>query len=85
MSACEVAEHFYYPLQEFQLFRKLIKPKGRLYSMTHLYTDTIDFDGWYYKNDHSHVFFYSQETLEWILQACGFSAVSVQDRLVIFA
>lgn len=34
--------------------------------MTDLYKSDIDFPKWYYKNDPTHVFFYSDEAFKWI-------------------
>jgi hypothetical protein len=52
--------------------------------MTELYNEGIDFASWYYKNDPTHVFFYSQETFEWIKKEFCFSNVKVDERLIIF-
>lgn len=79
---CEVAEHFHDPHKEFELLRKLLKPGGKLYCMTHLYTKDIDFENWYYRNDPTHVFFYRAETFEWIKEHIGFSDFRVEGRLV---
>lgn len=81
---CEVIEHFHSPSDEFALLETLLKPGGKLFCMTHLYDDSIDFNDWYYKNDGTHVFFYSAATLEWIKKAYGFSKLEVDDRLIIF-
>lgn len=37
--------------------------------MTNMYSPEIDFNAWYYKNDKTHVFFYSDEAFNWIQQA----------------
>ena len=81
---CEVIEHFYNPAKEFQLLKSLLKPKGHLYCMTHLYSDEIDFDKWYYKNDSTHVFIYHRDTLDWVKRKYSFSSVSVDGRFIIF-
>lgn len=83
--ACsEVVEHFHQPAQEFQLLKKLLKPQGKLYCMTHLYSSEIEFQNWYYKNDHTHVFMYQKETMEWICKTYGFSTVVIDNRLIVF-
>jgi len=64
--ACEVIEHFHNPKEEFKLLYKLLKPDGKLYLMTNIYHPEINFHEWYYKNDLTHVFFYSKESLSWI-------------------
>jgi 2-polyprenyl-3-methyl-5-hydroxy-6-metoxy-1,4-benzoquinol methylase len=50
---CEVMEHFYKPLQMFQLLYDILIPGGALICKTHPYTNSIDFKNWYYKNDPS--------------------------------
>ena len=82
---CEVMEHFYQPDKEFALLKRLLKPGGRLYCMTDLYHEAIDFPKWYYQNDNTHVFFYHQQSLQYIKQNFGFSDLFVDGRLVIFS
>ncbi len=81
---CEVMEHFYKPDKEFALLKRLLKPNGRLYCMTDLYHDDIDFANWYYQKDNTHVFFYHQRSLDYIQQQFVFSDLSVDGRLIIF-
>jgi SAM-dependent methyltransferase len=85
IACCEVVEHFHHPDKEFQLFKKLLLPKGKLYIMTHIYDTKIDFSSWYYKNDHTHVFMYQRETMEWICKTFGFSEVKIENRLIVFS
>lgn len=84
IACCEVVEHFHHPAKEFKLLRKLLLPEGKLYIMTHLYDSEVDFTSWYYKNDHTHVFMYQKETMEWIAQTYGFSRVIIDKRLIVF-
>ena len=84
IACCEVVEHFHHPAKEFELLRKLLLPKGKLYIMTHLYSPSVEFATWYYKNDHTHVFMYQQATIEWIASTLGFSAVEIDNRLIVF-
>lgn len=84
IACCEVMEHFYHPKKEFNLLKKLLKTKGKLYCMTALYDDTIDFEHWYYKNDPTHVFIYHQKTIHWIKESIGFSEVIIDGRLITF-
>lgn len=81
---CEVIEHFHYPNKEFKLLKSLLKPGGKLYCMTDVYIENIDFENWYYKNDETHVFFYHKNTFEWLKIASGFSKVTQENRLIIF-
>ena len=81
---CEVAEHFHYPAKEFRKLYSLMKPGRSLYVKTVLYSDDIDFDSWYYKNDPTHVFFYSEETLEWIRKHFGFFELHIEENHIEF-
>jgi len=81
---CEVVEHFFDPAKEFERLKRLLKPGGSLYCMTHLYDETIDFRNWYYRRDPTHVFIYRKETIEWIRDRCGFSGVCLENRLIVF-
>ncbi len=81
---CEVIEHFHFPDKEFHLLKHLLKPKGHLYCMTHLYSKEIYFANWYYKNDDTHVFIYQPRTLYKIKELYNFSALVIEKRLVTF-
>lgn len=81
---CEVIEHFHQPYKEFKLLKSLLKPGGKLYFMTDVYKESIDFENWYYKNDETHVFFYHKNTFEWLKSEFNFSKVTVENRLIIF-
>ena len=84
IACCEVMEHFFDPLKEFRLLRKLLKRGGKLYCMTSLYRPSTDFKGWKYKDDPTHVFFYHRKALEFIREKAGFSSLVVQDKLIVF-
>lgn len=83
--ACEVVEHFYKPNQEFKLLKSLLKEGGKLILMTVLYDDSIQFSSWHYKNDQTHVFFYTKKALDYIQRTFGFSKLSINGRLIIFS
>lgn len=79
---CEVVEHFYFPEREFRLLRNLLVAGGRLFCMTLLYEQQIDFAKWFYKNDETHVFFYQASTFAWIAKHFGFSDLTINGRLI---
>ena len=81
---CEVIEHFHYPLKEFKLLKSLLKQNGKLYCMTDLFSKTIDFKEWYYKDDNTHVIFYHKNTFNWIKENVSFSKVTINNRLITF-
>lgn len=81
---CEVIEHFHQPIAEFKLLKKLLKPSGMLFCMTDPLTDKISFKEWYYKDDPTHVLFYSEVNLEYIAETVGYEKVSCDGRLISF-
>lgn len=82
---CEVIEHFHSPNEEFSLLKNLLKPNGKLYCMTSIYDSSINFENWYYKNDVTHVVFYTETTLNWIQKKFDYSSVEIKDRLIVFS
>ncbi|MFA7327454.1 MAG: class I SAM-dependent methyltransferase [Candidatus Kapaibacterium sp.] len=82
--ACEVIEHLHSPYEEFKRLIDILLPNGKLYCMTHLYDETIDFEKWYYKNDFTHVFIYTRETIDWIAAEFGFAKHTIENRLITF-
>lgn len=80
----EVIEHFHRPALEFEhLFSKL-KPGGKIICMTDMYTEKINFDTWYYKNDPTHVFFYHQKAIEFLANKHKCSNLKTEGRLIVF-
>jgi len=85
IAACEVIEHFHNPKKEFRLLKKLLRKSGKLYCMTNIYDDSIDFRTWDYKNDFTHVFIYHKNTILYIKEEFGFSDVTINDRLITYS
>ena len=81
---CEVMEHFYNPYIEFKKLKNLLHENGRLYCKTELLKENTDFESWYYKNDLTHVFFYTERSILWIKNNFYFKDVSIENRLIIF-
>lgn len=82
---CEVIEHFHRPIHEFKRLITLLKPGGKLYCMTDfLPKQPQQFSSWYYKNDLTHVVFYSEENIHFIRNKIGFKEVVIRERLIIF-
>ena len=81
--SCEVFEHFYYPKQEIEKLLLLLKPNGKLYIMTHLYNNNIDFKNWYYRKDPTHVFIYTKKTFDFIEREYNLKIEKLTDRLII--
>lgn len=83
--SCEVMEHFQHPKKEFDLLSDLIKPHGKLICMTSLFSEQMDFNSWYYKNDPTHVFLYRKKTMDYIARNWGFNPVKVEKSLIVFS
>jgi len=81
---CEVIEHFHRPFDEFKRLRSLLNPGGAIFCMTEVFSDTVDFLNWRYKNDPTHVFFYHQDSLAWIRDNLDFSSLEISGRLIVF-
>ena len=82
--SCEVIEHFYNPLKEFDLLCEMLNRDGELICMTHIYSEEINFKKWYYKDDPTHVFFYTQKAFEFIKSEFNLSELIIENRLVRF-
>lgn len=63
--ATEVVEHLHRPGEELTRLWSLLRPGGWLGVMTKLVIDREAFSRWHYKNDQTHVVFFSRATWEW--------------------
>ncbi len=68
VTATEVIEHLYEPNLVWQQWLSLIKPLGWLGLMTKMVVDVDAFAKWHYKNDQTHVVFFSRATFEYLAQ-----------------
>lgn len=73
ISATEVFEHLKNPACEIDRLLSRIKSTGYLGVMTKLLESPVNknqqrFENWHYKNDLTHICFYSQETFLWIAE-----------------
>ncbi len=66
ITCTEVIEHFHRPGHEWQQLLALLKPGGWLGIMTKLHTGPEAFSRWHYKNDITHVSFFSRVTFAYI-------------------
>jgi 2-polyprenyl-3-methyl-5-hydroxy-6-metoxy-1,4-benzoquinol methylase len=62
----EVIEHLSDPLPVLQQLWELLYPNGQFAIMTTLLCDKVNFKGWHYKNDPTHIGFYSPKTFHYI-------------------
>lgn len=70
--ATEVAEHFFFPGQDLNRIRGLLKPDGIFTIMTEAWDDLTNFSDWYYAKDFTHVSFYHADTIASICEIFGF-------------
>ncbi len=66
ITATEVVEHLHEPRAELEMLWSILKPGGWLGIMTNMEARSAVFDVWYYKNDPTHVCFFSHKTFEWL-------------------
>lgn len=75
ITCCEVAEHFYNPNEEFKKIYDLLENNGILGVKTGILTKNIDFKSWFYKEDDTHVVFYTPASIKWICNEFHFENI----------
>lgn len=78
----EVVEHFVDTRHEFEHLIKKLKPKGRLFIRTEIYPE--DFENWYYKNDSTHVFFFSEITFNYLAKLFNLEFLKLDKNKFVF-
>lgn len=68
VTSTEVIEHLYSPNVVWQQWLNLVKPGGWLGLMTKMVIDAEAFATWHYKNDVTHVCFYSRKTFQFLAE-----------------
>ncbi len=66
ITCTETVEHFYNPKSVFIIFDKILKPAGIIAIMTNFLKKDLNFENWYYRQDPTHVVFYSINTFKTI-------------------
>ena len=66
ITCSEVIEHVKAPDQIFNQILTLLKPNAWLGMMTKLVIDQKAFQHWHYKNDPTHICFFSKDTFYWV-------------------
>ena len=66
ITSTEVIEHLYDPKMVMDNLWGMLKEKGLLTFLTQVYPDVDAFEKWYYKNDLTHVCFFSLETMHYL-------------------
>lgn len=88
VTCSEVVEHFNDPSLDWSTLVSTVKPNGILAIMTNFYSNDIDYQKWWYKNDPTHVIFYTLESLKYIeekyllkLQYCDQRSIAIFRKL----
>ncbi|TVP87614.1 MAG: class I SAM-dependent methyltransferase [Pseudomonadaceae bacterium] len=68
ITSSEVVEHLAQPQQELQRLWHCLKPGGWLGIMTKRVTDLTAFNNWHYKNDPTHISFFSEQSFVWLAE-----------------
>jgi len=83
--ACtETAEHFHDPGREFDRLAGLLRLGGILGLMTKPYAEGMDFGGWWYHRDPTHVSFYSCRTFHWLTERYGWRVERPAEDIALF-
>jgi SAM-dependent methyltransferase len=71
LACSETMEHFQNPREEFESILRLVKPGGWIGIMTQLRDEAPPFSTWFYKDDATHVCFFSRKTFQWLENQYG--------------
>ncbi|MFQ5465017.1 MAG: class I SAM-dependent methyltransferase [Thermodesulfobacteriota bacterium] len=80
----ETVEHFHNPGAEWGRMISLVNGGGLAGVMTGLIKDDQDFSSWRYKDDPTHVCFYSVDTMRWIAGRYGLRVSFHGERAAVF-
>ena len=83
ITATEVVEHLPNPLRDLEVLVKILQKGGILAIMTEIVSPQLDFTNWYYKNDPSHVCFYSEKTFLYLANLLGLEIMTLSERVIV--
>ena len=83
ITCTEVVEHIKDSNALFEYFSNHLGKDGLLGIMTKLVIDKEAFVSWHYKNDLTHIRFYSKETFRWIAQKWNWDVTFYQNDVII--
>lgn len=86
VTCTEVVEHFNAPAASWPILVNLLKERAWLAVMTSLFTrETPEaFLAWQYKNDPTHVSFYTPKTMQWLANHFGLECEILNQRVIFF-
>lgn len=80
----EVIEHIKDSKALLNLFLNCLKENGTIGIMTKLVSSQEAFSNWHYKNDQTHIRFFSKETFEWIAKQWNLSVHFFGKDVIVF-
>ena len=84
ITATEVVEHLSEPMAEISRLIEMLNNQGHLAVMTQILTPQIDFSSWYYKNDSSHIGFFTKKSLSFLASYLNIEVYFISERVVFF-
>lgn len=84
ITATEVVEHLREPARDLGLLWNCLRPEGLLGIMTLPAPDAGDFPRWHYKNDRTHILFFSADTFQWLAEHWNAEMTRPERDIVIF-
>ncbi len=84
VTASEVIEHFRKTRQDLLRIWDCVRPGGWLGMMTKLARDRAAFSRWHYKDDPTHVCFFSRETFDWLANKWNAEINFVGNDVILF-
>jgi hypothetical protein len=83
VTCTEVVEHFHHPARDWTRLAGLVRPGGWLAVMTRMAPDRAGFSRWHYKNDPTHVSFYTPAVMDWLARRLGLSIRLLEGDVVL--
>jgi 2-polyprenyl-3-methyl-5-hydroxy-6-metoxy-1,4-benzoquinol methylase len=84
ITATEVAEHLSDPGDELTKLYAMLSKGGVLAIMTKMLDNRINFESWYYKDDPTHICFFSQVTMRHLAKAWGAQIQFYSNDVILF-
>lgn len=84
LACSEAMEHFSNPKKEWEIFMRIVKKGGWIGVMTKLLGEGVDFSSWHYKQEATHICFYSEKTFQWLADRYKLTAHFFGKTVVIF-
>ncbi len=84
ITCCEVIEHAYGAFETWEQIDQILKSGGVLVLKTQLYDFGVYFKNWYYKNDKTHVVFYTRKSINWVAKHFKLKVEFVGDNIGVF-